>query len=462
MKLTLITAISIFALSLCAAGQVPDTLWTGLYLDGYESYGYSVKQTTDDGFILAGYNKQPGSATGNAFLARSDVDGNRLWMGNYGGSAFDNAESVVQTADGGFLTAGATTSFSSDGMVYTVRTDESGDTLWTRTFGESGLDYYGSDATATIDSCYLITGNCCDVLNECRLVLLKYDDSGELLWSQIYRDLWRKGFSVIQLEEGSIIIAGQAVVNDEGDAFLMKTDENGEMLWFQSYRAWGSDTGLSVKSTFDGGFIISGSTGWMPNVLKQLWLIKTDLEGDTLWTRTYGGNHHERGEEVCQTLDGGFIAAGTSSSFHTFGVDDIYVVRTDSVGDTLWTYVYGANYPDRGYSVKQTSDGGFIVAGYTQSYSVTPGEYPNAILIRFEPDYNPIVSDLTINIHNEDVVLNWRDVPQLFFREYRIYRSETPYFEVTGMTPLSVQTENSFTDPGAAGNRYFYRVTVVY
>ena len=461
MKHILLPALTIFTISVGAFAQAPDTLWTGRYLDGYESYGYSVKQTIDDGFILAGYNKQPGSATGNAFLARTDAEGNALWMGNYGGSAFDNAEAVVQTLDGGFLTTGATASFSSDGMVYTVKTDESGDTLWTRTFSEHGFDYYGSDAAATMDSCYLITGNCSDGFNERRLILLKYNDSGELLWSQIYREFWGKGLSVIQLEGGNIIIAGQAVLADEGDAFLMKTDENGEMLWFQSYNASDLDTGLDVDSTFDGGFIISGAC-WVSNFMTQCWLIRTDSEGDTLWTRTYGGSHHETGYEVCQTLDGGFIVAGTSSSFHTFGVDDIYVVRTDSVGDTLWTYVYGANYPDRGYSVQQTLDGGFIVAGTTESYSFEPGDRPNAVLIRFEPDYNPIVNDLTIGTHGSDVILNWRDVPQLFFQEYRVYRSDTPYFDITGMTPLSVQTENVFVDPGAVGDGYFYRVTVVY
>ena len=237
----------------------------------------------------------------------------------------------------------------------------------------------------------------------------------------------------------------------------MKTDTFGDTVSFNYYGGLDTDIANCIRETNDGGYILAGSTWSYSAGSSDLYLIRTNSLGDTLWTNSFGGEEADYGESVDVTDDGGFIITGQTRSF---GHLNIYVVRTDALGDSLWTYVlYGAEM-DNSYAVQQTDDGGFIVGGGTESFSTTGGN--NMVLIRFEPDYNPIVSDLTINIHNEDVILSWRNVPQLFFREYRVYRSDMPYFDVTGMIPISVQTENSFVDPGAAGERYFYRVTVVY
>ena len=131
MKHILLPAITIFAISVCAVGQVPDTLWTSLVVDGYESFGYCARQTSDGGFILSGYNKQNGSMMGDAFIAKTDNEGNVQWTKNYGGPAYDDARSIVETSDGGFITAGHTNSYSNDAMTYTIRTDANGDSLWT-------------------------------------------------------------------------------------------------------------------------------------------------------------------------------------------------------------------------------------------------------------------------------------------------------------------------------------------
>ena len=433
--------------------QVPDTLWTSLIVDGWESGGFCVRQTSDGGFILSGNNKQNGSLMCDAFLAKTDQNGNVLWTKNYGGPAYDDANSVKQTADGGFISTGSNLTFYYS-MIYTIRIDANGDSLWTRLFGETGNHYGGSDVVNTIDSCYTITGNCTDGANESRLILLKYSDSGDLLWSQIYREFWGKGISLVQLEDGCYVIAGQSDHND-GDVLLMKTDENGEIIWMRNIGGPSVDFASSVKQTHDGGFIICGFYG---TYSLELWLIRTDSEGDTLWTRFYGGAQNDWGNEVDQTLDGGYVITGVSYSYNVIGIPDIYIVRTDNIGNTLWTTTYNGGGYDYGESVQQTSDGGFIVAGCTE----LPTDYYRAILILYEPDYTPIVDDLTIDISGDDVILHWTDVPQYFFQEYRVYRSEAPYFRVTGLTPVSVQTENSFIDPGAAGNRYFYRVTVVY
>ena len=450
-KIPLCITLILFPISVLC--QVPDTMWTSLVVDGGRSTSACVRQTNDGGFILAGDNN-PGGVMSDAFLAKIDQDGNVIWTKSYGGTASDYLNSVQQTTDGGYICTGANLSMGIHGLAYTIRTDANGDSLWTRLFGEPGFAYHGSDVVNTIDGCYTITGNCTDNENENRLLLLKYNDSGDLLWSQIYREFWGKGLSLVQLVDGSFVIAGQSDHN-QGDVLLMKTDEDGEIIWMRNIGGPATDSAHSVKQTHDGGFIICGS---YLTYSSEVWLLKTDSEGDTLWTRFYGGAQNEWGNEVDQTLDGGYVITGVSYSYNVIGIPDIYIVRTNSFGTTLWTTTYNGGDYDYGRSVQQTSDGCFIVAGWTK----IPSNYNRAILIRYEPDFTPIVDDLTIDISGENVILNWTEVPQMFFQEYRIYRSDTPYFDITGMTPISVQTENTFVDPGVVGEGYFYRVTVVY
>ena len=156
MKHILLPAILIFTISVCAVGQVPDTLWTSLIVDGYESAGFCVRQTSDGGFILSGNNKPNGSMMGDAFLARTDQDGNVLWTRNFGGPGYDDANSVVQTSDGGFISTGSNLSSAAESFVYTIRTDANGDTLWISMFGDSIWDHTGVDVKETIDGGYIV------------------------------------------------------------------------------------------------------------------------------------------------------------------------------------------------------------------------------------------------------------------------------------------------------------------
>jgi hypothetical protein len=119
--------------------------------------------------------------------------------------------------------------------------------------------------------------------------------------------------------------------------------------------------------TLDGGFIITGITNSVGAGGYDVYLVKTDSLGDTLWSRTYGGTGDDEGMSVKQTLDGGYIIVGWTNSFGA-GDYDIYLIRTDSLGDTLWTRTYGGVFNDGGYSVQQTTDGGYIIAGYTNSF----------------------------------------------------------------------------------------------
>jgi hypothetical protein len=246
------------------------------------------------------------------------------WTRTFGGSSDDYGYLVRQTEDGGYIIAGETRSYGEGKEdVYLIKTNHLGDTLWTKTFG--GPEY--------------------DI-----------------------------GRSVQQTEDGGYIIAGSTNSYGAGgcDVYLIKTNSGGYPVWTKTFGAAGSngsDYGHSVQQTTDGGYIIAGETvSYSPNIWSDVYLIKVNSSGDTLWTRTYGGADQDVGYSVQQTKDGGYIIAGYTKSFGE-GADDVYLIKTDSLGDTLWTKTFAGHFgttaSDRGYSVRQTTDGGYIIAGKT-------------------------------------------------------------------------------------------------
>jgi len=144
--------------------------------------------------------------------------------------------------------------------------------------------------------------------------------------------------------------------------------------WWRTYGGTGSDYGYSVQQTLDGGYIVAGSTGSFGAGGGDFYLIKTDASGDALWTRIYGGTGYDYGYSVQQTLDGGYIIAGYTQSFGA-GSYDVYLIKTSASGDTLWTRTYGGTGAEYGEKVQQTADGGYIVAGTTSSFGAGNADF---------------------------------------------------------------------------------------
>ncbi len=206
----------------------------------------------------------------------------------------------------------------------------------------------------------------------------------DTLWTRTYggsaNDM---GYTVEVTADGSYIIAGYTSYGAEGsDIYLIKTDSLGDMCWTKIYGGSYIDKAYSMVETSDGGYIIAGRTRPYVENNGNVYLIKTDGNGDSVWTKTYGGEGDEYGWSVVQTDDGGYIIAGETGSFGAGDVD-VYIIRTDTNGDTLWTKTYGGSDNDGGRSVAQTSDGGYIIAGYTESFGAGDRD---VYLIRLGPE----------------------------------------------------------------------------
>jgi len=354
-----------------ASPALAQTSWWRTYGGANYDCGWSAQQTSDGGYIIAGWTESFGAGSKDAYLVKTNASGDTQWTRAYGGTDEEVSYSVQQTSDGGYVMAGYTSSFGAGQRdVYLIKTNNSGDTLWTRTYGGTDFDY-GYSVRQTTDGGYIIAGCTYSYgAGSGDVWLIKTDASGNKTWDTTFGGGSPDGACFIrQTSDGGYIIAG--ATRSFGawpyDVYLIKTNASGDTLWTRIYGGTEDDLGWSVEQTSDGGYVSAGVTGSFGAGNGDVYLIKTNASGDTLWTRTCGGTSEDSGYSVQQTSDGGYIIAGVTGSFGTGG-DDVCLIKIDANGDTLWTRTYGGTSEDGGYSVRQTSDGGYIIAGGTYSF----------------------------------------------------------------------------------------------
>jgi hypothetical protein len=353
---------------------------------------YSVQQTIDGGYILAGRTMANSGNHNDVYLIKTDAYGDTVWTRSYGDTTYEAGYSVRQTADSGFVVVGYFLLDSGSKDVYVLRTNSNGDTLWTRTYGGPEYDR-GYSGQETFDDGFIITGSTSSYGAGGRDVyVVRTDALGETLWTRTYGgpddDF---GCAMQQTADNGYIIAGHTFSYGAGEAdvYLVKTDARGDTLWTRAYGGHSNDYGRSVWQTSDGGYVIAGRTGSFGAGSSDAYLIRTNGDGNALWSVTYGGVGYDMAYSVQQTSDGGYILAGASSSFGSGGAD-VYLIKTDSCGDTLWTKTFGGAADDSGYSVQQTTDGGYIVAG---SADPPGGAWPDVYLIKTDSLGNVAVAE---------------------------------------------------------------------
>ncbi|MFI5218551.1 MAG: T9SS type A sorting domain-containing protein [Bacteroidia bacterium] len=330
-----------------------------------------VRQTTDGGYIIVGVRNSSGPSNEDIYLIKTDSIGDTLWTKTFGGGGDDFGNFVEQTSDGGYIVTGYT-NYSGYSDVYLIKTDANGNALWSKSIGGAGVSYnFGTSVQQTLDGGYIITGHTNSFsAGPYDVYLIKTNANGDTSWTKTIGGTGSEtGLSVMQTTDGGYIIIGYSD-NFSGtlnDIYLVKTDSDGNVLWAKTFGGTGNEYGLAVQQTNDGGYMIAGWTNSFGNGNENVYLIKTNASGDTLWSKAYNaGVNDSRGYSFRQTNDGGYIITGYTDSF--IGNEDIYLIKTDVNGDTLWTRTFGGTSYNYGNSVMQTADGGYIIAGVSGAF----------------------------------------------------------------------------------------------
>ena len=292
----------------------------------------------------------------------------------YGGYNADTGWSVIEAGRSGFVIAGETASYGAGSTdAYLIKTDKNGDVEWTRTFGGDKNDAFIS---VIKDGKNLIAagGTASESAGETDMYVVKTDENGDVIWEKKFGGRnYDYGYSVIKTSDNNILCAGYTSSFNKmnnSDAYLVKISPEGGLVWENTYSTPGWDVFYSVVETPDSGFAAVGYTTDTDNKKMDLFFVRTDSKGRTLWKKKYGGNRDDEGVTVINTKDKGFLIAGKSSSYTARGFGwDIILIKTDAKGTQKWMKVFPAADVDAGTHVVETRDG-YIVAGTKKCYGI--------------------------------------------------------------------------------------------
>jgi len=371
-------------LSPCFVGVVEasSTGWSRTYGGTARDEAHSLVETSDGGYALVGSTKSFGAGEFDFWLVKTDEFGYVEWNQTYGGTGFDYAYSLVATSDGGYALAGSTISFGAGSLdFWLVKTDGSGNMEWNRTYGGTGFDYAYS-LVATSDGGYALAGYTDSFgTGNYDFWLIKTDALGNIEWNQTYGEAGLTSpftCSLVAASDGGYVIFGTILSFSAESTFyrLIKTDEYGNMEWNRTYGDGNVYEPYSLVETSDGGYAIACSISPLGEE-DDFWLFKTDSFGYIEWDRLYGGTATDRAHSLVATSDGGYLIAGSWDCEESYNLETgeeishgtFWLIKTDALGYMEWNQTYGEPEYMWARSLVATSDGGYALAGSTESFS---------------------------------------------------------------------------------------------
>ncbi len=368
MKTKIVFLILLFLVTQVATAQI---MFQKHYGGIADDYGCRVLQTDDGGYMVAAITETYGAGLRDIFLVRTNELGDTVWTKTIGGTGEEQPNAMKATNDNNYIIAGSTTSYGAGNSdVYLLKVNQNGDTIWTKTYG-GNLDDQAYDVIQTSDSGYLVVGSTMSFTSGfCSVYAIKTDENGDTLWTKTYeKNISNTGVSIIQTNDSGFFIAGVTLIPgniSSTDCYFIKTNAFGDTLWTKTYGGNDYDGAFQVYNA-GGGIIISGTTKSYGAGGNDIFLGKFNYNGDEIWMKTYGGIGNDYGGMFSPTNDNGYIITGYTESFGA-GNQDMYLIKTDNNGDTLWTRTFGKSGDEWGGCVKQTSDNGYIISGNTNSY----------------------------------------------------------------------------------------------
>jgi hypothetical protein len=344
---------------------VSSVIWSKSYRKAGDQGVASMVETSDGGFALAGSTNSSGSTVYSTdfWLVKTDEFGNMQWNQTYGYEEFDEFQSLVETSDGGYALAGFTGSETYFDF-WLVKTDINGNLMWNKTYGQIYRDYCYS-VVETSDGGFALAGYTLSLVGNLEdYLLIKTDSSGNMLWNKTYGGEKRDyAYSLVETADGGFALGGYSGHLDS-KFLLVKTDAFGNMEWNKTYGGEGKDRAYSLIETSDEGFVLAGRTTSFGVDSIVFYLVKTDVNGNLQWNKTYGEpSYGWGGYSVIETSDGEYAFTGVA----TYSNQDGWLIKTDVNGNVVWNQTYMLNGQQTTSSLVETSDGGYALGGYTES-----------------------------------------------------------------------------------------------
>lgn len=405
MKFFIIIVLFIFSVSTSYSEYTPRIEWQKTFGGSGRDEAEDLLITQSGDYIVLGRST---SSDGDIPMNKGNVDvclmkisstGQLLWQKTYGGSDVDYPYSIVACKDKGYIISGFT--WSTDGDIsnhkgerdcWILKLDSLGNMQWEKTYGGSGSESAHS-VRSTRDGGYIFAGwtNSEDgdvkgLKGQVNYWVVKINSFGEIEWQKVYGGNARDEASSIQQVSDGYIIAGRSssqhgdMTKNKGDLdyWIVKIDSLGTIQWQKNYGGYDGDYPFTIHQTHDGGYIIGGTT-WSKDGdvstnrgMRDFWVVKIDKYGSIIWEKVYGGTSTDYLQHVEITSDKGYIITGWTDSEDedvrgNKGNFDIWVLKIDSVGNIQWQKTFGGNSIDQAYCIRQTSDNGYIIAGWTLS-----------------------------------------------------------------------------------------------
>ncbi|MCS5551635.1 MAG: Ig-like domain-containing protein [Gammaproteobacteria bacterium] len=362
--------------------------------------GYSVKQTSDGGYVIVGSSTSYGAGGSDLWILKVDGLGEFSWSKTYGGQGNDIGRDITQTSDGGYIITGYTKSFSSGGDMdlWLIKTDANGESClysdggtcsensskWIKSFGTSGNDY-GNSVQETSEGDFIVAGKSGRIPS---VFVIKTNSSGEKIWENLYgTGPGDRAQYIIERQDLGFLIVGKENANNVDDNLcLINIDTDGAEVWHSLYGGGGADGGNHISEVSGGGYIIAGATKSYGNGnWDDLWLVKTSTGGSMEWQKTFGGSYTETGNYTHEKDEGGYMVTGSTESIGQ-GFYDIWVVSTDYTGNEIYSQTFGGNMDDKAIRGARGNSGELLIIGYTNSFG-NGGE--DVLLIKIDPNYQP-------------------------------------------------------------------------
>jgi len=388
----------------------------------------NIIQTTDGGYIMVSSTNSSvsGDVTGanhgnnDWWVVKLDATGAITWQKLYGGAGNERDPKIIQVPDGNYVISGTTIDSSASGDVtgiskgstdlWLLKIDTIGNKLWDKIYGSTSAEAV-QDIQKTTDGGFVILASSFSPINTGDVMgatagllseniwILKLDANGNKVWSRVYGGLDNstdRGYEIKQTPDGGYVLTATTGVGgllstpSQGlfDLTIIKLDSTGAFTWHKRYGGSGTDFGTSIALTSDGGYIVggvtdspvSGNVTIAPKGLRDMWILKLTNTGAMSWQKRFGGVGSDQAESIKQTTDGGFIVGGATNSSVSgdvpagFGDFDYWILKLDATGNIVWNKVYGGAAQEYLYSIMQTSNNVYIALGTSfssQTGSVT-------------------------------------------------------------------------------------------